>query len=130
MPQYRLTKDHYLQVKKPGAKPGDKDPWVKEPQLHEQGSVVDWDGKPSLQMEAVDKEGGERIEARRAEWREKKASARDRAAKSSVGWSQSYERNMERIITRSTDENAPPVAIAGSGRAAADKRGRGGRKAA
>lgn len=115
MATYRLKKDHYLQVKRAGAKPDDKNPWEKEPQLHEQGSVVEWDGKPSLQMEPVDKEAKERVAERQAEWADRKAAAR--AGKSAVGWSQSYERNMERIITRSTEPTAEPMPRTGQRRA-------------
>jgi hypothetical protein len=107
MPKYKLTKDHYLQAKRPGAKPDAQDRWAREPQLHEQGSVIDWDGKPSLHMEPVDKEAGERVEARKAEWNERKQKAQ--AGRASVGWNPAFAQNMERIITRSTEPDAQPM---------------------
>jgi hypothetical protein len=115
MPKYRLKKDHFLQAKKPGTQHDSKDRWAKEPQLHEQGSTIDWDGPPSLHMEPLDKEAGERVEQRVADWNARKQKAQaSRAAM--VGWSPNYAANMERIITRSTEPDADPMPATGSKR--------------
>jgi hypothetical protein len=107
MPRYKLTKDHYLQAKRAGTQHDSKDRWAKEPQLHEQGSEVDFDGKPSLHMQPLDKEAKERVQARHAEWEERKAKAR--AGRATVGWTPQFGANMERIIERTTQPNAEPM---------------------
>lgn len=88
MPKYKLKKEHYLQDNKSGV----------EPQLHEAGKVIDWNGTPSLHMVPQDAEATERVKARMADFGETKKRAM--AHRSSVGWGRTFEQNMERIITR------------------------------
>jgi len=114
MATYKLSKDHFLQAKRPGTKHDSKDRWLKEPQLHEQGATIEFDGPPSLHMEPLDKEATERVEARRADWNDKKA--KGRSARAQVGWSPQFGANMERIIERSTEPDANPMSNSGSGR--------------
>lgn len=90
MPKYKLRKEHFLQDNKGG----------KEPQLHEKGEVVDWNGTPSLHMEPIDAEAKERTKARMADFGETKKNAMARRSSVNVGWSRTFEANMERIITR------------------------------
>lgn len=112
MPKYRLKKDHYLQYGKPD-KEGRRQV---EPQYHEQGSVVDWPGKPSLNMEPVagDKEATERVQERQAEFQERRK--KSQAGRSATGWSRQFEQNLTRIITRESDPDALPTADAAAKR--------------
>ena len=98
MPKYRLKKDHFLQTKRAGAKPEDKNVWDKEPQLHEAGTEVDFEGAPSLHMEGVDKEAKARCSERQSRFEDKRKRAQARGA--SVGWSPAYEANMAAIAGR------------------------------
>lgn len=105
MPRYKLKKDHYLQDK--AAK--------LEPQAHEAGAEIDWNGTPSLHMEPLDTEAKERVEARVADFQATRKRAQN--ARKTVGWSPRYEQNMVNIVTRgATLPDAPPQAAAGSGR--------------
>ena len=55
MTQFRLSKPHYLRHNK--AEPGTE-------VLVEAGSVIEWEGPPSLGMEAVDEEGAAKCKER------------------------------------------------------------------
>lgn len=90
MPRYRLKKEHYLQDNKARI----------EPQLHEKGAEIDWNGTPSLHMEPLDADARERHKARMADFGETKKNAMARRSSVQTGWSRSFEQNMERIITR------------------------------
>lgn len=105
MAKYRLKKEHFLQDNKAGI----------EPQLHEKGKEIDWNGTPSLHMEPIDAEAKERHKARMADFGETKKNAMQRRSSVNVGWSRSFEQNMERIITRpEAGDDAPAQAKAGS----------------
>lgn len=104
MPRYELTKDHYLQDKKRKI----------EPQLHEAGSKVEWEGPVSLHMKPLDNEATERVEARQAAFKEKREKAQ--AGRAMAGWTPQFGANMAQIITRTTSPEAPAQADAGSGR--------------
>lgn len=105
MAKYRLKKEHYLQDNKAGI----------EPQLHEKGAEIDWKGTPSLHMEPLDVEAKERHKARMADFGETKKNAMQRRSTANVGWSRSFEANMERIITRpEAGEDASAQAKAGN----------------
>jgi hypothetical protein len=103
MARYRLKKEHYLQ---------DKQAKI-EPQLHEKGAEIDWPGAPSLHMEPLDKPARERVEARVADFGEKRKLAAQR--RESMGWSRTYEQNMASIITRpDPSADAPAQSTSGS----------------
>jgi hypothetical protein len=105
MAKYRLKKEHYLQDKKSKV----------EPQLHEKGAEIDWDGTPSLHMEPLDKDAKERSAARVADFGERKKEAAARRATGRVGWTPAFEANYERIITRpEASEDAPAQSTSGS----------------
>lgn len=105
MPRYRLKKEHYLQSNKDRV----------EPQLHAKGEEISCGGTPSLHMEPLDKEARDRVDARLADFGEKKQEAAKRRAAGRVGWTPAFEANYERIITRpEPGENAPAQAAAGS----------------
>jgi hypothetical protein len=104
MAKYRLKKEHYLQDKKAKV----------EPQLHEKGAVIDWEGTPSLHMEPIDKQAKERVEARVADFGEKRKEAMARHGVR-VGWTPTFEKNMANIITRpEPGEDAPAQSTSGS----------------
>ena len=104
-PRYRLNKEHYLQ---------DKQAKV-EPQLHAKGAEVDWAGTPSLHMEPLNKEAKERSTARIADFAERKKDAAARRSAGRVGWTQAFELNYERIITRpEAADDAPAQSTSGS----------------
>ncbi|MCA1831223.1 MAG: hypothetical protein LC750_00485 [Actinobacteria bacterium] len=104
MPRYRLKKEHYLQDKKAKV----------EPQFYEKGAEVEWAGTPSLHMDPIDKQAKERVEARVADFQEKRKEAAQR--RTAMGWSSSYERNLAHIITRPDPSNdAPAQSASGSG---------------
>lgn len=105
MPRYKLKKEHYLQDNKAKV----------EPQLHEKGAEIDWSGTPSLHMEPLDAEAKERTKARMADFGETKKNAMQRRSSVNVGWSRTFEQNMERIITRpEAGDDAPAQAKAGN----------------
>lgn len=105
MPRYRLKKEHYLQDNKAGL----------EPQLHAKGAEIDWKGQPSLHMEPLDAEARDAHKARMADFGETKKNAMQRRNSVNVGWSRTFEQNMERIITRpETSEDASAQAKAGN----------------
>lgn len=105
MAKYRLKKEHYLQDKATGM----------EPQAYEAGAEVNWPGQPSLHMEPIDQEAKERVEARHADFSERRKKAM--SGRASVGWGRTFEQNMVNIITReAVKPDAPAVAEAGSGR--------------
>lgn len=107
MPRYRLNADHYLQEKRPGAKPSDENVWKREPRLHAKGSVIDWDGKPSMKMDPVDGEAKERVDARRAEFSEAREKGRVVHGRTSIGWTPTFERNMATMLGSSPSDDAP-----------------------
>jgi hypothetical protein len=105
MPRYKLKKEHYLQDNKAAV----------EPQLHPQGTEIDWNGTPSLHMEPIDAEAKERTKARMADFGETKKNAMARRSSVQTGWSRTFEQNMERIITREpAGEDASAQAKAGN----------------
>jgi hypothetical protein len=111
MAKYRLTREHYLQERNTQA---DGEKWIKEPQLHSAGEVVDWPGRPSLHMEGVDAEGKEHAEARQADYQERRKQG---VGRTTMGWSRTFERNLDQIITRpQQNPDAQPQPDAGSGR--------------
>lgn len=105
MPRYRLNKEHYLQDNKAKV----------EPQLHEKGAEIEWAGTPSLHMVPLDADAKDRHKARMADFGETKKNAMARRSSVNVGWSRTFEQNMERIITREpAGEDASAQAKAGN----------------
>lgn len=92
MPKYRLEKDHYLQDNARGI----------DPQLHTQGTTVDWEGPPSLGMTPLDDSAKDRK-------REYDAS-RPKAKRSSVGWSPGLEKTFLKSLSATHDEGEAPTA--------------------
>jgi len=110
MAKYRLRRGHYLQ---------DKHRKI-DPRFHAHGEVIEWEGAPSLQMEAVDNDAKERVRARQADFAERRAEGQQTRTK--TGWTRSFERNLAEIYLRdAATPDAPPTA-----KEAATRRRRGG----